>query len=497
MITVTVRAASVARARAIMAVLGRGAGQVELRLDDLADQEWEGLIAGSRLPVIATCRPRHEGGGFPGGEEERVEVLRRAAAAGAAAVDVELGSAAEVLLHELPPARLVLSVHDHSPGSESLEEHARRLLAAPRAVALKLAYTPRRVSDCLPGRVLLARAAGEGHRLILVPMGPAGIPGRVLAQVWGSLWSYAAPDGVPPAAPGQLPLAEMADLYDVAAIGPGTVLTGLLGWPVEASLSPWMHNRAARDAGLNARYLPFPEEDAADFLMNAPAWGLRGVSVTRPHKRTVLPWLDATTPAARACGAVNTLTFGEGRVEGDNTDAGGALAALRAVLPGDLSLDGCRISILGAGGAARAVAWALSGEGARVTLHARRLSRAQAAAADLGVAAAPLAALADCEPQVLVHATPVGSWPHAGESLLEEAAVPGRVVFDLVSFPRRTRLLAHAARGGAIIQDGVAMLVRQGEEQFRLWHGQAPPPGSFAAAAEEGIRRRGQEAVRG
>jgi shikimate dehydrogenase len=281
----------------------------------------------------------------------------------------------------------------------------------------------------------------------------------------------------------------MADLYDVDQIGPDTTLTGLLGWPVAASLSPWMHNRAVRAAGLDARYLPFPEADAGDFMLNAPAWGLRGVSVTRPHKQVVLPWLDRIAQAARGCGAVNTVTFRDGQALGDNTDAGAAVAALVEALPAPAALERCRVAILGAGGAARAVAWGAARAGAQVTLHARRLEQAQAVADLLGVAAGPLAGLAAQVPEILVNATPVGAWPDTDVSPWAAAPLASRLVFDLISNPRRTRLLAAALEQGLAIQDGMAMLVRQGEEQYRLWHGQAPARGAFAAAAAEGLRR--------
>jgi 3-dehydroquinate dehydratase/shikimate dehydrogenase len=488
MIIVTVRAATVEEARRQVAGLGPGAEGVEIRLDDLAGQEWHGLVSGSRLPVIATCRPRFQEGGFSGSEAERLVVLREALAAGAAWVDLESGSEAETLVPELPPERVILSLHEFEPGVATLAAQANRLFQAPAGVTLKLAFTPRRVSDCLHGRQMLARAAEQGRRLVLVPMGEAGQPGRILACAWGSRWTYAAPDGATPAAPGQLPLREMADLYDVAGIGPDTKLTGILGWPVAASLSPWMHNRAARDAGLDARYLPFPERDAADFMINVRAWPLLGASVTHPHKEVVLPWLDELSAAARGCGSVNTLSFGVDRVRGENTDAPAALAAICAALPGDRQVAGLRLGILGAGGAARAVAWATRGAGARVTLYNRDRRRGRAVARALGVSRMDLGKLTAGETDVLVNATPVGAWPQVHEVPVSPDLLGGDLVLDLVSCPRETRLVRAARERGLAACNGIGMLVRQGEAQYRLWHGVAPPPGAFHAAALEGLR---------
>ena len=492
MIIVTVRETDVSSARQRLARIGSGAGRVEIRLDDLAGQDWAGLIAGSRLPVIATCRPRHLGGGFDGNEKERLTLLREAASAGAALLDVELGSEAEMLCRELPTGRVLVSHHDVTPGTGGLDRAFSRLMAVGDQVPVKLAFTPARCSDCLAGRDLLARAQREQRSLALVTMGEAGIPGRLMALAWGSAWTYAAPDGAPPAAPGQIPVTEMADLYDVSRIGPSTRLTGLLGWPIASSLSPWMHNRGAAAAGLDARYLPFPERDAADFIMNLAAWGLAGAGVTKPHKEAVLPWMDEVTAVVRACRAINTVVRRGDRVFGDNTDAPAAMKAIADAWPGR-SMDGVHLAILGAGGAARAVAWAAREAGARVTLHGRRRERAEPVARELGVAYEQLDRLVPGAADVLVNATPVGTWPDVEACPLPPGAIGGELVFDLVSNPAETRLIRLARERGIATQGGVAMLVRQGEAQFRLWHAVPPPPGVFLAAAREGLRRRASD----
>ncbi|MFQ5718761.1 MAG: type I 3-dehydroquinate dehydratase [Acidobacteriota bacterium] len=491
MIIVTIRESTVALARRRLGAVGPGAGGVEIRLDDLAGQDWAGLIAGARLPVVATCRPSHLGGGFAGSEEERVELLAAAAAAGAAWVDVELGSAAEALRAHLPAERLVISHHEFDPGVGRLDATYERLVGAAPGRRVKLAYMPRRCSDCLAGRQLLARARRDGVSLILITMGEAGIPGRLMACSWGSTWSYASPDGAPPAAPGQMSLARMASLYNVENIEPETVLTGLLGHPIATSLSPWMHNRAAALAGIDARYLPFPEQDAADFVLNMPAWGLTGASVTRPHKRAVLPWMDDLSDAARACQAVNTITHTSARLHGDNTDASAAMAAIGEAWPSGRDLRGLRFGVIGAGGAARSVVWAAREAGGAVTVYARHVEAAADLAREFGVACEALAALDPVDLDVLVNATPVGTWPDIDSSPVPDGAVGGELVFDLVSNPETTCLLRLAAERGIATQNGVAMLVRQGEAQYRLWHGVPPPPGAFLVAAREGLRHPG------
>lgn len=492
MITITIREPGVEAARRRLSGLGPGAGMVELRLDDMAAGPWTDLLVATDLPVLVTCRGRQTGGGFAGSEEERVALLEKALTAGAARVDIELGTAAEDLTLRWPGERLVLSHHQVHPGTSRVEETLDRLLATSRQLVVKLAYTAERVSDVLLARELLQRVAGEQRQAVILPMGEKGIPGRLLAPAWGSQWTYASCDGAPPAAPGQLPLSLMADLYDVDEIGPETVLTGILGWPVEGSLSPWMHNRSLRRMGIDGRYLPLAEDDAADFLLNAGALGLRGVSVTHPHKETVLPWLEKKSAAVLGCGAVNTLTFDGATWRGDNTDGAAARLALEAVLPDNWTWHGRDVAIAGAGGAARAVAWELGRLHAQVVLYARDPGRAGPVAASVHARCLPLDDLEGARPEILVHATPLGMPPRTDSSLVAAARCRAGLVFDLVSNPRRTALLSAAEAHGIATQEGLAMLVRQGEAQFRLWHGVSPPAGLFKAAAVEGLEHGGR-----
>ncbi|RMF36538.1 MAG: shikimate dehydrogenase, partial [Chloroflexi bacterium] len=205
-----------------------------------------------------------------------------------------------------------------------------------------------------------------------------------------------------------------------------TRLVGIIGWPVAHSLSPAMHNTAFAALGLNWAYVPLPVPPGAveDALRGLKALGFAGANVTIPHKEAVIPYLDEVTPAARAMGAVNTLLVrrenGTTRLVGDNTDAIGFLEDLRAA---GFDPAGRRCLVLGAGGGARAVVYALAQAGAHVTLHNRTPRRAQALVQALipHLPGASLTALPadvrltdlDLAPfDLLVNATPVGMWPH-------------------------------------------------------------------------------------
>lgn len=260
-----------------------------------------------------------------------------------------------------------------------------------------------------------------------------------------------------------------------------TELAGVLGFPVAHSRSPAMQNAAFRALGLDWRYvkLPVPPELFAETVRALPGSGYRGANVTIPHKRSALALADASTPAAEAIGAANTLSFRDGRVEADNTDAPGFLEALAA------DLRGLRALVLGAGGAARAVAWALRTEGAaEVSVWNRTAERAAALAADLGVRRAERPGPCD----LLVNATSVGLAPRLSEpetlaALGIEALEPPPIVADLVYGDTPTPLLEWAARAGSRTVDGLEVLVRQGALSIQRWTGRKAPLEAMRVAA--------------
>lgn len=278
-----------------------------------------------------------------------------------------------------------------------------------------------------------------------------------------------------------------------------TQLLGLIGWPVSHSFSPAMHNAAIAALGLNMAYLPLPvaAERLPDALRGLGALGFRGVNVTVPHKEAALPHLSAIFPAARVIGAVNTIVTGDGGLTGFNTDWSGFLADLESYR---LALYGRDCLVLGAGGSARAVVYALLRRGGRVTVLARRQEQAARLAAELGaafpaaatvlsgdLAAAGLLAASMDEP-ILINTTPLGMsgaaeaaspWPH-------DAPFPrGAFVYDLVYNPRQTRLIEQARAAGIRAANGLGMLVRQAAEAFEIMTARRPDPAVMRRAIEE------------
>lgn len=273
-----------------------------------------------------------------------------------------------------------------------------------------------------------------------------------------------------------------------------TRITGVFGWPVAHSLSPVMHNTAFADLGLDWCYVPFAV--APDSLPQAVAairaLGIHGVNVTVPHKQAVIPLLDQLTPEAKAIGAVNTILTTEAGLLGHNTDAAGFK---RSLLQANFEVRGKRALVLGAGGAARAVVYALLREGASITLLNRTPERAvnlaKSVTGDITAGALDLATVqswAD-KSQLVVNTTSVGMWPLVDASPWPESVpFPGdALLYDLVYNPRRTRLVNQALQAGARYIDGLWMLVHQGAEAFNLWTGMHPSTELMYRAADQAL----------
>ncbi|MCQ3932640.1 MAG: shikimate dehydrogenase [Chloroflexi bacterium] len=275
---------------------------------------------------------------------------------------------------------------------------------------------------------------------------------------------------------------------------------GIIGWPVEHSLSPVMHNAAFAALGLSDWHyerLPTPKEDLTTRIENLIKEGFVGANVTVPHKQAVMPLLNNITLAARGIGAVNTIVIEEGRTEGYNTDSPGFMLDLAAQ---GVEVAGKRALVLGAGGSAHAVVLGLANGGAHVTVVARRDNAAwelrnavrRGVSKQLEIEVQPLSALAKVAAtvDVIVNTTPVGMWPNVEESPWPEyVPIPsGVVVYDLIYRPMQTKFMQQAEAAGARAIGGLGMLVYQGAAAFELWTGQQAPADVMRAAALEALK---------
>jgi shikimate dehydrogenase len=267
----------------------------------------------------------------------------------------------------------------------------------------------------------------------------------------------------------------------------------VLGHPVSHSRSPAMQTAALEALGLADKWsyeaIDVEPERFEELVRAMPAQGFAGANVTVPHKLAALAIADEASAAAREIGAANTLSFADGRIEAENTDAPGLVAAL------GIPLVGVRTLVLGAGGSARAAIWALRNEGAEVRVWNRTAAKAERLASELGATVADLDDEAARADQVIVNATTVGM-AQAGETpgptlkalpIAADAVTDAHVVVDLAYGSADTELVRLARERGARVVDGLDVLVHQGAASLRLWTGSDPPLEAMSAAARAPI----------
>jgi len=426
--------------------------------------------------LIATCRRRVAGGKFAGSIKDQFEILQEAGRAGCAWLDIEIETAQKLSKREFAAlkseAKILISYHDFKRTPANLKRVTARLLRAGGA-AIKIAAHAKDYRDTC--RLLqLARA---NRRVVAIPMGEVGAAARILALRSGSALAYAPVEES--TAPGQISLSAMKALYRADRIDRRTRVYGVIGNPVHHSLSPLMQNAAFEERHMDAVYVPFLVRDLRDFLGAIPEFGVLGFSVTIPHKQAILKHLDDCDPLAAAIGAVNTVVVRDGgKLFGYNTDYVGVLRALES----QVALAGSSVLILGAGGAARAVAFALARAGAAVCICARRPANAKELARTLGGEAIARSKLRGEFFDAIVNATPVGMYPNANQSPLQSSELNCRLVFDLIYRPGRTRLLQLAERRGIETVSGVEMFLAQGMGQWEIWTGERAPEGVMRRA---------------
>jgi len=448
---------------------------VEFRLDLLRDPDLDRLVGARGKPKLLTLRSRPQGG--EAAPADRPAVLRRLARAPIAWLDVEPDDLGLAELRRPGGPRRLLSWHDLHTTPLDLDNRLARLLAEPRADLVKLVTFAEVAGDLLRLRDLLRRA--PAGKVIALGMGPKGVASRILAPSWGSAGVFAPRRGAPLSAPGQVALEDLVETYRIDTLRPATGLLGVLGSPVGHSLSPAIHNAACAALDLDLRYLPFEASTVAEFLPVLSDLRLRGLSVTLPFKEAIVPHLDRLDAAAQRLGAVNTVVKVWNRLEGHNTDAAASMVPLR----GWLRLEGARVAVLGAGGAARALVASLRRRGARVTVFSRTAGRGRALAEEWGARALPWERARGFACDLLVNATPVGMAPRTRALPIPIDWVRARRVYDLIYTPVETALVHRARTRGIEAKGGLGMFLAQGAAQFELFTGRRAPRAVMRRAA--------------
>jgi 3-dehydroquinate dehydratase/shikimate dehydrogenase len=437
------------------------------------------------VAAIATCRRKPYGGSFSGSLAAELKILTAAAEAGFALLDLEIESAEQCPLADLDSLRerwleagasLLISYHDFESPADPERIFARIQRFHPEFVKIVgMAHT---LSDALNLLNWIKTHSGDAQ-LIGLAMGEAGILSRVLSLRAGSAFTFASPSDGAETAPGQISGRTLKDLYRVEDLDQATRIYGVAGNPVSHSLSPLMQNTAFRRERINAVYLPLRTDKLDDLLALARQLPLSGISVTIPHKQSILPYLANVEPLAARIGACNTLRLGvDGKLYGFNTDVTGVLRPLEK----RMSLKGAKVLVLGSGGAARAAVFGLAEKGAQVSLWSRNDAKARALASASNTLALQREAIAGAEFDILINATPCGMTGHAHPLPLQPEEWRARLVFDLVYNPLETPLLKLAKERGSAVIQGVEMFIQQGARQFEIWTGKPAPEAEMQRA---------------
>ena len=467
-----------------------GASVVELRADLLADLDLRTAIAACPLPVLVTLRSTAEGGRGPTDPDIRRRVLTTARDAGAALIDLEHArdrTFADTL--GLPPEQIVLSWHDTVGTPDDLETIVAALHDSPARI-VKAIPTAASLADLERVLALHRRfnhRRSNNRRLITFAMGAVGIASRYLAPLLGPPLSFAAWNEGAEAAPGQLSV----DRLDAAVghlAGPPQRLYGVVGADVSRSLSPALHNAAYRALGLPYLFVPVsvpdPEElielfaDLGTTLFDRVGLPARGWAVTTPYKEIAASAAEIAAPRVLRAEAANTLVLREVGMAADNTDADGVVASLLSV---GIDARGRTAVVQGTGGAARGAAVGLHLAGAEVFLRGRDAETTREFAEMLEIGALEPGAMPDGV-EILVNATPLGSWPDDPTPFTDDEIARAEAVVDMVYADHETGLAAAAKAAGVPVVDGVDVLAHQGFAQFAAFTTQLPPKQAMWAA---------------
>lgn len=439
---------------------------IEWRLDLLSTLDISRIASLKQkcsLPSIFTLRPTRQGGSFAGTEEQRLHLLEQLANLHPSYIDLESDISPQFVAKikiEHPDVSIILSHHNFECTPSDLSSLLKEMKHI-SADYYKIATHAQSVLDSLH---LLAFIKQHPQQLIGMCMGEYGQLTRIVGPLFGNLITYSALSPSATTAPGQLTPQELHDLYRTHAHNSTTQLYGLIGDPIDKSISHLTHNFAMQQLNLNALYTKMcvRTHELKDFFSYACQMPFGGLSVTMPLKEAVMGHLDQIDSEAASIGAVNTICFKEGKTIGYNTDGIGALNALEAVKP----VRDKTVLILGAGGAARAVVFEAIKRGAHVIIANRTLDKAKALAAEFRCHFCEITRLPAYD--FAINATP------AGMPIESTAIQPHTIAMDMTTRPPLTPFLTAAQERSCITVPGYKMFVGQAAAQFALWFGISP-----------------------
>lgn len=423
--------------------------------------------------ATATCRRATVGGKFKGSVSAQIEILLKAHETGCQLVDLELESAEGMKASEYEKFRekinaLIISYHDYKQ-TKNLDATFERMRAF-NADFYKIVSTATNLHDNVDMMKFLQQRSDQ-YFMIGHCMGEQGIISRVLGVRAGSVFTYGAANAGEETGPGQITMRELRDVYRIESVDAVTKVYGVAGDPVSQSLSPYTMNTAFRRENVHAVFLRLHARKLDDLLSCIRDIPLHGAAVTMPYKQEIVAHLHNSDVVTQQTGACNTIVRGQdARLFGFNTDHAGVTGPLEQYI----SLNGAKVLVIGAGGAARAAIWGLKNRGADVCITNRTPQTAQAVAKKFGIKVAKRSEISKQSFDVIINATPVGMG-NPKQTPLEENELNARIIFDMVYNPYETRLLKMARAKGLVAISGVEMFVYQGARQFEIWTGKPAP----------------------
>lgn len=468
------------------ALAERGAKLVELRTDWLSrEPDVPRLLKDRPTPVVLTCRRAQDGGKWRDSEEDRLRLLRTAIVSGVEYVDLEDDIARSIPRYGT--TKRIVSHHDFEGTPHNLEK-LWSTMSKMDADVIKIVTLANSPSDCVRVLKLIGNAKIP---TVAFCMGEFGVWSRIVCAKFGAPFSYAAFSPDREVAPGQLSFQDMKNIYHYESINADTELFGVIGDPIAHSLSPLLHNRSMEKVGFNGVYVPIriSSGQLSQAFSDLELLNFRGLSVTIPHKEAVLYRYPRCEEFVRQIGAANTLFRGIDNVwQSSNTDYSAALEAVKLGLPTGDSLEGKRVLMLGAGGAARAVGMGIARSGGALAISSRTPARAKALAEELHCRQVTWENRGSEYADILINCTPVGMYPHMDETpFLQNWLRDGMIVFDTIYTPENTLLIKEAKERGCTTISGVEMFIRQAAEQFVRFTGKTAPLDELRDTLRRGI----------
>lgn len=470
------------------ALAEKGAELVELRLDYLGrPPELSRLLKDRPTPVVVTCRRPADQGRWRGTEEQRLALLRAAIVADVEYVDLEEDVAAKI--PRWGKTKRIVSHHDFEKTPDDLEEiHAR--LAKLNADVVKIVTMANSSADVVRMLKLVSKATVP---TVGFCMGELGQPSRILCGRYGSPFTYSTFSSERELAPGQLSFDDMRRVYRYDSINRDTQIFAVVGDPIAHSHSPKIHNAAFQQEGLNAVYIPlriFKDRFSETIDQLAPL-DIQGYSVTIPHKEAVMAKVPLHDDPVDEIGAANTMYRSGNAWRAANTDYEAVMESIRLGMTIDGEehrLEGKKVLLLGAGGAARAAALGLLRAGCGITITSRTHARATALAEQLGCQQIAWENRGTVFADILVNCTPLGMSPNVNDTPFAANWMrEGMLVFDSVYNPENTLLLKEARERGCRTVSGIEMFIRQAGAQFQFFTNRPAPLDTMRNALRKGI----------